>query len=163
MRRLVVPFISGVLFAIGLGIAQMTSPSKVLAFLDIASPSWDPSLAFVMIGAIGTHFLVAQHVERLIKTNRRPIGEAQFYMPMATSVDRPLLIGAAIFGVGWGLAGYCPGPGIVAIASANPSSILWVASMLAGMWLTRRLLAGRGTSSLPRTKGDLPKPEIASH
>ena len=135
-RRAVIAFVCGLLFAIGLGLAGMTSPAKVLAFLDVTSKSWDPSLAFVMAGAIGVHFFFARRAATASRTGARPLAAPRFHLPERTTVDRSLLAGAALFGIGWGLAGYCPGPGLVAFI-VTPVAIIFVGAMLAGMWGTR--------------------------
>jgi uncharacterized protein len=126
-----ISFASGLLFAVGLAIAGMLDPAKVLAFLDIAG-DWDPSLAFVMAGAIATYAPL-----RALIVRRRETSE-----PAPAPIDRSLLLGAAIFGIGWGLVGYCPGPVIVALASLGPAAITAGLGMLAGMiafaWWTRR-------------------------
>ena len=106
----------------------MTDPAKVLGFLDVTG-HWDPSLAFVMGGAIGVHFLVARWAKRA----RQPILGGRFDLPTQERVDAPLLAGAALFGAGWGAAGYCPGPALVGVASLAPTTLVFVAAMLAGM------------------------------
>lgn|GEM_PF-57976 len=131
-----VSFACGVLFAIGLGLAGMTSPAKVLAFLDVTSESWDPSLAFVMVAAIGVHFLFARRAATGAGAGRTPMLATRFHLPARTTIDRSLLAGAALFGVGWGIAGYCPGPGLVAFI-VTPIAVIFVGAMLAGMWGTR--------------------------
>lgn len=131
-----IAFVCGALFAIGLGLAEMTSPAKVLAFLDITSPSWDPSLVFVMVGAIGVHFLFARRALAASLAGRAPAFATRFFLPERKEIDRSLLVGAALFGVGWGLAGYCPGPALVAFVVA-PTSVIFVGAMLVGMWATR--------------------------
>jgi uncharacterized membrane protein YedE/YeeE len=135
MKNTIVSFVCGLIFALGLGIAGMTSPAKVLAFLDVTSQGWDPSLAFVMIGAIGVHALVAR--KHALPTER-------------IHLDAPLLIGAAVFGVGWGLAGFCPGPAIVALTGSFGTTAAFVAAMLGGMWATQL-----GTRQSPRSKSAL--------
>lgn len=123
-------FLAGLLFGIGLLISGMTDPAKVQGFLDLAG-LWDPSLALVMGGAIAVAFY-AFVVARRRKTNA--FGGAM-RLPTATQIDRRLLIGSALFGVGWGLAGFCPGPAWVSMASGQPKAALFVAAMLAGMVL----------------------------
>src|SRR5262249_8953363 len=113
-RQALVAFGCGVVFAIGLGLAGMTSPANVLAFLDVTSPPSDPSLAFVMMSAIGVHFWFASRAQASSREARRPLLAPRFYLPTGQSLDKALLVGAAIFGAGWGLGGYCPGPAIVA-------------------------------------------------
>lgn len=126
--KIFVALVSGLLFAVGLGLSGMTRPSKVLGFLDVSS-TWDPSLAFVMIGGIAVYSLGYYFSRK----RSSPVLDDKFHVPQAAPLDRRLLIGAAIFGVGWGLGGYCPGPGIVAIPNAAGSTIAFVAAMLVAM------------------------------
>jgi len=115
-------------FAIGLGTAGMTQPAKVAAFLDVTG-HWDPSLALVMVGAISVHFL-------LLRTKReRPRFAETFKVPSATRVDARLLAGAALFGIGWGIAGFCPGPAVVSVVTGAPDVLGFVVAMLAGMFV----------------------------
>lgn len=131
-----ISFGCGLLFAIGLGLAGMTSPAKVLAFLDVTSPAWDPSLAFVMAGAVGVHFLFARRARIAAVAGRAPVAAARFFLPEQQRIDRALVVGSALFGAGWGLGGYCPGPGLVAFV-VTPLSVIFVGAMLTGMWGTR--------------------------
>jgi hypothetical protein len=126
--RALVALLSGALFGIGLGISGMTRPTKVLAFLDVAG-AWDPSLAFVMMGAVG----VSAVAVAIAKRRSAPIASARFHWAKETLIDAPLLTGAALFGVGWGLGGFCPGPALAAAASGNVAAIAFVAAMIAGM------------------------------
>jgi uncharacterized protein len=130
VRFLVVSFACGLLFAVGLGIGGMTQPAKAFAFLDVTG-AWDPSLAFVMAGAIGVH-LVAY---RLILRRPSPLLAPSFSVPAKRGIDAPLLAGAAIFGAGWGLGGVCPGPGITAAIGGAAPMLVFVAAMLGGMAL----------------------------
>jgi uncharacterized membrane protein YedE/YeeE len=123
-------FVSGFIFAIGLGLGGMTQPAKVTAFLDFAG-NWDPSLAFVMGGAI----LVYAPLYRLIRRRPTPLFASTFSVPTRTDIDPRLPGGAALFGVGWGLGGFCPGPAVTSLASGHLSVVTFVASMLAGMYL----------------------------
>jgi uncharacterized membrane protein YedE/YeeE len=125
-------FLAGTLFALGLGVAGMTRPGKVVAFLDVAG-AWDPSLAFVMAGAIATHALLLRRVLR----RGAPLLGGAFALPTRRDLDGRLLGGAMLFGVGWGLAGYCPGPAVTALAAGRGEPVLFVAAMLAGMTLHR--------------------------
>ena len=127
-RTDVVAFVAGLTFAIGLGISGMTQPAKVIAFLDVAG-SWDPSLAFVMLGAIGVHLVFARRVQ----SGGAPRFASAFLLPLTTEIDRRLMLGAALFGVGWGIAGFCPGPAIVSVVTLAPTAIAFVAAMLVGM------------------------------
>lgn len=121
-------FAAGLLFGWGLMISGMTDPGKVLGFLDLAGP-WDPSLAFVMAGAI-TVGVMAFAVAR--RRTLSFLGGA-LHLPKSTDIDRRLLGGSLLFGVGWGLAGFCPGPGVVSMASGQPKAAVFVVAMLAGM------------------------------
>lgn len=123
-----VALVAGVLFGVGLGISGMGRPAKVLAFLDV-SGAWDPSLAFVMMGAIGVYAIAV----RVTKQRTRPLGENAFHWPHPTAVDAPLVIGSVVFGVGWGLGGFCPGPALLGAASGNTAALVFVAAMIAGM------------------------------
>lgn len=135
MKNSLVSFAVGVLFATGLGISGMTNPGKVLAFLNVFG-QWDPSLLFVMVGAIGFHFAAY----RFIKKKTSPLLDKKFYLPERKDIDWKLVTGAALFGVGWGLAGFCPGPAITSIASGNLNVLVFVLSMLIGMILFKRVM-----------------------
>lgn len=149
--RSVVAFGCGALFALGLGIGGMTQPSRVLAFLDV-SGEWDPALALVMLGAIAVY----APVYRLAVRRDRPVLAAAWDLPARRDVDGRLVIGAALFGVGWGLAGLCPGPALTALASGEPAALLFVAAMLAGI-TGSRLGVGRRDRRIafdPRRRAD---------
>jgi uncharacterized protein len=128
MRSLVAAFVSGVLFAVGLAVSGMTKPSKVIGFLDVFG-EWDASLAFVMMGAIAVHLAAG----RLILRRRSPLFERSFHLPTRKDIDRRLVVGAAVFGVGWGLGGFCPGPALVTAASGAAAALVFVVGMIAGM------------------------------
>lgn len=130
--------VAGVTFGVGLVLAGMTTPRKVVGFLDVAGP-WDPSLALVMAGAIGAHWAALRWLSR---GGRPPLGAGP-PAAIGRAVDGRLIGGAALFGVGWGLAGYCPGPAVVGAATAASAPLTFVAAMLAGMALFDRLLAPR--------------------
>ncbi len=133
MKRNVVAFLSGLIFAAGLALAGMTRPSKVLGFLDFFG-HWDPSLAFVMVGAIGVS-AIAFHVSL---RRSAPLLADRFEVPdPRAAINSRVLVGSAIFGVGWGLSGLCPGPAVVSVASGQIGVLVFVASMLAGMVLLR--------------------------
>jgi len=138
MKALITSFSSGVLFAIGLGISGMTRPVKVIGFLDF-SGNWDPSLALVMIGAIGVYFIA----DRMRRGMPSPSFGAKFAIPSGTDLDLRLIGGAALFGVGWGLGGFCPGPAIVSLASGATPVAIFVASMISGMYLHSRISRDR--------------------
>lgn len=127
MQRLT-EFFVGLLFGLGLLMSGMTDPGKVLAFLDIFGV-WDPSLAFVMGGGIAVGS-IAFAIARRRTTN---VFGGALHLPTATDIDRPLVIGALMFGAGWGLAGFCPGPGLVSMFSGQPRAALFVVAMLVGM------------------------------
>jgi uncharacterized membrane protein YedE/YeeE len=149
-----VAFLCGIVFALGLGVSGMTRPEKVLAFLDVGG-RWDPSLAFVMIGAIAAHGVLL----RFILRRARPLLAPAFAMPTRRDIDAPLLLGAAIFGIGWGLAGLCPGPAVTALASGRFAAAAFVLAMLAGMGIARPLagaMARRGFPSAPETASAQP-------
>ena len=131
MNRLVA-FLVGLAFGLGLLVSQLANPAKVLAFLDLAG-AWDPSLALVMGGAVAVG-TVAFTVSR--RWRRSLLGEP-LRGPGANRPDRPLVIGALLFGAGWGLAGFCPGPALVAAGAGHGQALLFVAAMLAGMGLFR--------------------------
>jgi uncharacterized protein len=139
--------LAGLLFGGGLVISGMTNPAKVLGFLDIAG-RWDPSLAFVMIGAIGLHFLLL----RRILARPKPLLEARFEQPRRTAIDLPLVAGAALFGVGWGLGGVCPGPGIVDAASGSVYAIVFMVGMTLGTIAAQRSLRPEVSSSEPQAR-----------
>jgi uncharacterized membrane protein YedE/YeeE len=136
VKSLAVALLSGILFGAGLAISGMGQPQRVLAFLDVTG-AFDPSLAFVMIGAIGVHF-IAQQVARRRLTSF--LGSPFPSFPRA--IDRQLIAGSAIFGLGWGTVGYCPGPAVVSAASGAWQGLVFVAAMAAGMAGYR--LLGRG-------------------
>jgi hypothetical protein len=121
---------AGLVFGTGLGLSGMTQPAKVIAFLDIFG-TWDPSLMFVMIGAILVHF----GLSRWIRRRQRPLLDTRFHLPTATFVDTKLIAGSAMFGIGWGLGGFCPGPAIVTLGSGAPAAFVFVAAMAVGMGL----------------------------
>ncbi|MDO9424586.1 MAG: YeeE/YedE family protein [Methylobacter sp.] len=123
-------FLVGLLFGLGLIISGMTDPSKVIGFLDLAG-AWDPSLAFVMGGAI----LIGAGAFTIAKKRRHSFLGAPMRLSSATKLDKSLLIGSLVFGIGWGLSGFCPGPAVVSAAAGQPKAWIFVAAMLAGMAL----------------------------
>ncbi|EAU40212.1 hypothetical protein FP2506_11667 [Fulvimarina pelagi HTCC2506] len=126
--RLVLGFASGLLFGLGLILAGMSNPAKVLNFLDVFG-TFDPSLAFVMGGAAVTTFIGY----RLAWRRKAPFILSDFQIPTRNDVDAPLLTGAALFGIGWGIGGFCPGPAWTALALAAPGTLVFLPAMLAGM------------------------------
>jgi hypothetical protein len=122
----------GLVFGLGLSLAQMTNPDKVLNFLDLAG-TWDPSLLLVLGGAV----VLATIAFFFIFKRQTPLWDSQFHLPVAQAIDRPLLVGSALFGLGWGLSGYCPGPAIASLGFANPEALWVVPAMVAGAALQR--------------------------
>jgi uncharacterized protein len=130
-------FLAGLVFAIGLGISGMTLPSKVIGFLDVAG-DWDPSLAFVMGGAIAVHLTV----NRFVQKRGRPLLSDIFHLPKRSEIDGRLVAGAALFGIGWGLGGFCPGPALVSAAAGQKEALLFVGAMTAGMLIQHATVKG---------------------
>lgn len=130
MWRVIVALGCGSIFGLGLAISGMMNPARVIGFLDVAG-NWDPTLAFVMGGAL----LVAVPAYRLILGRGHPALAGGFSLPSKTRLDTPLILGSALFGVGWGLVGFCPGPAVAAVVTGLPAVLGFVAAMLAGMAL----------------------------
>lgn len=128
-KSLATAFVAGVIFAVGLAVSGMTLPDKVINFLDFTG-QWDPSLAFVMGGAVTLNALLYWITRRKLTA---PLLAPTFHLPARSQLDRPLLLGAALFGVGWGLGGYCPGPAIAALPLGGANAALFVIAMLVGM------------------------------
>ncbi|HSV54848.1 MAG TPA: DUF6691 family protein [Burkholderiaceae bacterium] len=144
IRKLLVALIAGALFAVGLVLSGMTQPAKVIGFLNVGGladaqrfGAWDPSLAFVMGGALCVTLLAFAVTPR---PGRKPWLAERFEPATRRDIDARLLAGAALFGIGWGLAGYCPGPAFASLLSGGIDALSFVAAMLVGMWLARRLL-----------------------
>ena len=135
-------FLAGIIFALGLGISGMTDADKVIGFLDLAD-QWDASLAFVMVGAIGVHWVSY----RLMAKRESPLLAELFRIPNTQHIDKSLITGASLFGIGWGLAGYCPGPGIVSGVTLGPEALTYVTGMLLGMTAYRFWGRGRTPSA----------------
>ncbi|MGY6274758.1 DUF6691 family protein [Methylomonas sp. MgM2] len=129
MMKLILALAAGALFGLGLAVSQMIDPDKVLSFLDVAG-NWDPSLALVMGGALA----VAIPCFRWTRRHGKPILDSRFHITEKTVVDKTLLIGSAIFGIGWGMTGYCPGPAFAGMALGNWEAVAMVASIYAGSW-----------------------------
>jgi uncharacterized protein len=130
MKGLATSFIAGVVFALGLGISGMTRPIKVIGFLDFFG-AWDASLAFVIAGAIAVYFAAY----RFSRTMPAPLLAPDFSLPKRSDLDAKLISGAAIFGVGWGLGGFCPGPALTSLASGAAAVVIFVAAMAVGMYV----------------------------
>src|SRR6056300_2041323 len=133
MNKLI-SLIAGTIFGIGLVVSEMVNPAKVLAFLDLFG-SWDPSLAFVMIGAL----VVSSPLFHLIKNNKKPLFAEKFDYSNNKNINTKLIVGSALFGAGWGLGGLCPGPAISSIALLNIYSVTFVISMFVGFYLVKTL------------------------
>lgn len=136
-NTIIAAFTAGAIFGLGLVISGMANPAKVLGFLDLAG-NWDPTLAFVMGGAI----LVAFPAFQLAKRRAKPLLAEKWSLPERSDIDPRLLAGAALFGIGWGLAGFCPGPALAAIGIVPMEALIFVAAMIAGA-LAYRFTLGR--------------------
>ncbi len=131
---LLIALAAGILFGAGLAVSDMLNPTRVLNFLDVAG-AWDPTLIFVMGGALA----VTTIGYRLVFGRGSPMFAGTFFLPTVRDIDPALIGGAALFGIGWGLAGICPGPGIAVLVSLEPKAWMFVAAMLAGMLFARVL------------------------
>lgn len=129
-------FLIGALFGFGLLLAGMLDPAKVQGFLDITG-LWDPSLAFVMVGGIAVSFIGL----RLAGNRTKPMLAEIFHHPMSQDIDKKLIGGSVLFGIGWGLGGLCPGPAIAVLGTHSPDSAIFVVAMLAGLYAGRRLMS----------------------
>lgn len=136
--------LAGVLFGVGLALAGMTRPEKVIGFLDFTR-QWDPTLMFVMAGGIAVHTLGY----RLAMKRSAPVFSPRFLVPTRRDLDARLLVGSAIFGVGWGLGGFCPGPGLTSLVTGNVSVVAFVVAMLVGL-----VVAGRAEALAVQTLAD---------
>ena len=134
MLRALAALIAGALFGTGLVVSQMVNPARVLGFLDVTG-TWDPTLAFVMGGAL----CVSIPAYWLVRRRSRPALDTTFHLPPPGRIDRPLVAGAVLFGIGWGLAGFCPGPALTALGGGQKGALIFVAAMAVGMWLYRRV------------------------
>jgi len=138
MKSNIVSFFVGLIFALGLGIAHLTQPQKIQHFLDIFG-QWDYSLIFVMATAIVLH----STTYFLVKKRPTPLWNTKWDIPKQGAITKPLVVGAFLFGIGWGLGGYCPGPALVALASFKLQPFLFCVSMASGMWIYTKFLAKR--------------------
>lgn len=132
---ILIAFLSGMLMTAGIAVSAMIDPNKVLGFLHLGA-NWDPSLALVMGGALAI-FLPGYHL--LVRKRKAPVFDTRFHVPGQGRVDRKLVIGAVLFGLGWGLVGYCPGPAIAALTSGSMGTAGFVLSMIVGWYISRRL------------------------
>lgn len=136
IARILVALLAGALFGYGLSLSGMVDPARVLGFLDIASGHWDPSLMFVLGGAV----FIAVFAVAIQRRLPNPVLDTQFHIPERTDLDARLVGGSLLFGIGWGLAGFCPGPALSALTTGLAPVLLFVAAMIAGMLLHDRLL-----------------------
>lgn len=133
-----VSLLAGILFGAGLFIGGMTDPAKVIGFLDLAG-SWDPSLAFVM----GAALCVTLPTFQLLRKRSRPLLEERFFLPTKTDLDPRLIVGAVLFGIGWGVAGLCPGPAIANLSTGSLPIVVFVLAMILGMRVQDRVMSRR--------------------
>lgn len=145
--RLVVTYLIGLLFGLGIVMSGMANPAKVLNFFDVVG-TWDPSLAFVMGGALVVTFLGY----RIVLRRPRPVQGDRFHLPTASRIDASLIGGSAVFGVGWGLSGFCPGGVVPALGTGRLEPMLFVAALVAGILITRTLVARRAALRAPRRR-----------
>lgn len=131
-KQSVVSFVVGLLFATGLAISGMTQPQKVIGFLN--PWDWDPSLLFVMLGAVGVHLISYP----LIRRRSTPLLDTKWHVPTRKDITTRLIVGSALFGIGWGLAGFCPGPALTSLASGDTRSALFFGAMIFGMLLFKK-------------------------
>jgi len=136
-QRTALALAAGAVFGVGLGVSGMAKPGKVLAFLDVGG-DWDPTLLFVMGGAVGVHFWAY----RCMRRRSAPRFAERFSVPAGMPIDARLGLGAVLFGVGWGLGGYCPGPAFISLATLGLPVLVFVGAMLAGMLLVRAVSPG---------------------
>lgn len=134
MNRDLSALLAGLVFGTGLSLSEMTDRHRVLGFLDVAG-EWDPTLVFVMGGAV----LVTLITFRFVLRRPRPVLEQQFHLPSKKQVDAPIVVGAAVFGIGWGLAGYCPGPALASLTSLTLNPIVFCIALSAGSLLAKRI------------------------
>ncbi|HEX7348390.1 MAG TPA: YeeE/YedE family protein [Rhodanobacteraceae bacterium] len=147
--------VAGLVFGVGLVLGGMTRPAVVLGFLDVFG-HWDPQLLFLMVSAVVTTAIGY----RVVLRQRQPLLAPRFQLPTAHTIDRRLLVGGAIFGIGWGLGGYCPGPAFASLTGGAPSLLLFVACMLLGWWLAARFAhAGHAPSPTEGTRHASPTPD----
>jgi uncharacterized protein len=150
--RILSQFLIGLVFGVGLVVAGMSDPAKVLNFLDlgaIRSGGWDASLAFVMAGAVIVTFIGY----RLVWALPRPVLAQAFHVPQASAIDPAVVIGPAIFGVGWGLAGFCPGPAFTALLTGSIGPVIFAAAMLLGMVAARAARSGAARMTIAVAEG----------
>ena len=132
MKNSLAALVVGFIFALGLGLSGMTQPQKIIGFLDLFG-NWDPSLMFVMIGAIAVHFVTY----KIIRKQKSPLLDSSWHVPTKNDLTPALLVGSFIFGIGWALGGFCPGPAVASLASFSLSPFVFVVSMILGMFIFR--------------------------
>lgn len=155
-KRRVAALVAGLLFGVGLALSGMVLPEKVIGFLDVAG-KWDPSLALVMVGAIGVHFFAV----RLAYKRAAPLFGGGFQLPTKKELDPKLITGAALFGIGWGLAGICPGPGLVNLLTGSFGAAVFVGAMLVGMVIEYWTIEARAQKPSP-SPAPTPATNVAS-
>jgi uncharacterized membrane protein YedE/YeeE len=148
MLNVIASLVVGVLFGVGLTMSQMINPAKVAGFLDVAG-RWDPTLAMVMAGAL----ITAAPGFWMARKWSSPVLTGRFYLPSRNDVDFSLIAGAALFGVGWGISGFCPGPAISALGFGDPGVAAFVAAMVGGMLFHRIVLRGKWTGPMESSAG----------
>ena len=131
-RQNIISFAVGFIFAIGLAVAGMTQPERIINFLN--PWDWDPSLLFVMLGALGVHAVAYP----LVRKRASPLLDTKWHVPTRRDVTGRLIIGSTLFGMGWGLGGFCPGPGVTSLASLDLRAVLFVGAMIVGMILFKQ-------------------------
>lgn len=141
--RLITSYFIGLIFGIGISISGMANPAKVLNFFDIAG-TWDPSLIFVMGGAVAVAFIGY----RIVFLRKTPVFDAGFQLPTNTRLDVRLIAGSAVFGIGWGISGFCPGGALPALGTARIEVLVFVAALIAGILAARGLIAFGGARLL---------------
>ena len=154
MKRLVTAIVSGLVFGFGLTISGMVNPAKVLGFLDVTG-NWDPSLALVLAGATG----VATMIFRLVLKRQRPVLDSKFHLPTRSDVDSKLVLGAGIFGIGWGIAGFCPGPAYATLLQGRWETWVFFVAMITGMAVFK---LGGAYAASRRDNGGISGPALAA-
>ena len=145
VKQTVVALLSGTLFGTGLAYSGMSDPSRVRAFLDLFGGAWDPTLAFVMAGAI-----LPMSIAWVVRPRvARPLADSRYWVPETTGINRTLIAGAMLFGIGWGIAGLCPGPALADLAIAPAPAATFVVAMIAGMLLHRLIPTTKTPSTNP--------------
>lgn len=134
IKQNLIALLSGILFGLGLGLSQMIDRDRVLGFLDLTG-TWDPTLLFVLGGAVGTTLMSFRYILK----QSHPLLTRKFYLPSRQNIDLPLILGSAIFGIGWGISGYCPGPGITSLVLGIFNPVLFIIAMIFGSWSSQKL------------------------